>query len=1171
MELGLVARNGSVVAGNAGNALVGVDPKTFYSKDYGKLWEGTDETTDMLGKVEPRTLESPKFAFQNEDVNAERDVRTLERGDNELILSAVSDWLPGVKVSILGNEAFNRKLAEVREAREKYEQDFNSAMKFMIMEQEQADWNKALDVYEAGKIAEKAQITVLNRTPVVLQLLGAPNLPVMINKNVLDKVTNGKHHVPISELRKLLDNIDNPIAVFKSLYREKQEEKQKEAGKENNKEENKVGDAIVVLTEIVDSDGGNNAVVAIHLSKIEDSTGYEINNIASVYGKGTTGMGHWMRNNKLLYADTKRFRHFWESAQLKSQAEPKNSETEKKKVPIPEILEILERQEFLTDKDVSDIDRGIINVNKKVLGDIILAMHGSPWSFPEEVGAPYGKFNKGKIGMGEGAQSIGRGFYVTLDKEMAEYYANIPLGDWDLRRKRFVDIKSAIGAHIRDSRDIFSLKGIAYKAADMFRNNFHEDVNRITDKYYEHFSIDEANEEIDREITHSYELQRNEVNSSLREKKELADLSKKDKKAHDAFIDRHPSDFALVMFDDEYTKEAQVKYRKASDQLSGEIKELKEQLKVIDTIIKKEIPLFKKNFEEAVKNPRINSMFPHGARNLYTVLFHGSKVLDYNAQLTNEQWGKVKKVIEEKADVNINIVDKLLSLEEPPTVKELHDRYGIIIGKDGKELYISDVLSEAGFIGHRLWNIFVIYDGKDASIINHIRWQMARDAIRYQRAYTGSGARWAAIPGNPLGGFDANFIGTGEGAQAYGWGFYATSKWGIAKMYAVPGRNGKRYKLSDKFYEAVEEIENSGKAPKGYFSFGRIMDVAFDDFVSGRDVRAYFKSIVEGRRDTYDRDTSFLKAKKGELERHIKLGDLSDEDLEGLKRFVATREEDVEIQRQVIEEAIPETERIFYEILKSLGVETDVHHIYTLDFDDNAELLEWNTPLTEEQWERFIAVVKKNILRFTSEKDKNEILYASKPMSPKQLHNYAKNEIARTQKNGPRLISELLREAGFIGHTFPAASHGRGDYSQGTNYVFYGENDARVVDAHRWLRDENGGTMGWFNPATGEIVVRENSRIDTVLHELGWHATYAWTRDNAPELFGKMREYAAKAPQEVRDAVAKRAGKVVSWRLSHRHPKISPPTHFYHQPTTTKRVSGGNWVGGGSRVCCGLG
>ncbi len=116
-----------------------------------------------------------------------------------------------------------------------------------------------------------------------------------------------------------------------------------------------------------------------------------------------------------------------------------------------------------------------------------------------------------------------------------------------------------------------------------------------------------------------------------------------------------------------------------------------------------------------------------------------------------------------------------------------------------------------------------------------------------------------------------------------------------------------------------------------------------------------------------------------------------------------------------------------------------------------------------------------------------------------------------------------------------------------------------------------GDSMGWFNPATGEIVVRENSWIDTVLHELGWHATYAWARDNAPELFAKMREYAEKAPQEVKDAVKKRVGKVVPWRLSCRRPKIPPPTHFYHQPATTKRVSCGNWVGGGSQVCCGLG
>ena len=43
--------------------------------------------------------------------------------------------------------------------------------------------------------------------------------------------------------------------------------------------------------------------------------------------------------------------------------------------------------------------------------------------------------------------------------------------------------------------------------------------------------------------------------------------------------------------------------------------------------------------------------------------------------------------------------------------------------------------------------------------------------------------------------------------------------------------------------------------------------------------------------------------------------------------------------------------------------------------------------------------------------------------------------------------------------------------------------------------------------------------MDTALHEILGHATFDWARGNAPELYAKMREYAAGAPEEVKSAI----------------------------------------------------
>lgn len=71
----------------------------------------------------------------------------------------------------------------------------------------------------------------------------------------------------------------------------------------------------------------------------------------------------------------------------------------------------------------------------------------------------------------------------------------------------------------------------------------------------------------------------------------------------------------------------------------------------------------------------------------------------------------------------------------------------------------------------------------------------------------------------------------------------------------------------------------------------------------------------------------------------------------------------------------------------------------------------------------------------------------------------------------------------------------------------------------RLLRDFASKVYGWYEPKTKRVVLRAGARMDTALHEILGHATFDWARGNAPELYAKMREYAAGAPEEVKAAI----------------------------------------------------
>ena len=144
------------------------------------------------------------------------------------------------------------------------------------------------------KINNGAEIIIKN-TPDVLRAIGAKNNPIKISKKVLKKAIEDKHHLSDKDLIDIPKQLRDPLMVFKPL-----DPKYHDSG-------------LIVLTEHI-NDKNEPVIIAVHLN--EKINNYEINRIASVYGKNNTFFKNSLNNDHLLYVDKKRSSKFLHTQRL---------------------------------------------------------------------------------------------------------------------------------------------------------------------------------------------------------------------------------------------------------------------------------------------------------------------------------------------------------------------------------------------------------------------------------------------------------------------------------------------------------------------------------------------------------------------------------------------------------------------------------------------------------------------------------------------------------------------------------------------------------------------------------------------------------------------------------------------------------------------------------------
>lgn len=122
----------------------------------------------------------------------------------------------------------------------------------------------------------------IGRTPKVLRALGAPDLDMTIRRDVIRKASNGvkdHHDIPLEALRRLPEELADPLAVFASKT---------EPG------------SLVVLLELKTFRSGYQAMAAVHIDRA--GRRMQVNDVASIYGRPDRQYHLWAREGLLRYA-----------------------------------------------------------------------------------------------------------------------------------------------------------------------------------------------------------------------------------------------------------------------------------------------------------------------------------------------------------------------------------------------------------------------------------------------------------------------------------------------------------------------------------------------------------------------------------------------------------------------------------------------------------------------------------------------------------------------------------------------------------------------------------------------------------------------------------------------------------------------------------------------------
>lgn len=431
-----------------------------------------------------------------------------------------------------------------------------------------------------------------------------------------------------------------------------------------------------------------------------------------------------------------------------------------------------------------------------------------------------------------------------------------------------------------------------------------------------------------------------------------------------------------------------------------------------------------------------------GKRNLYEVDIpddNGRNYLKWYETLSEEQINTIRDALAKKG-VDVSSWEKRGFKFDLP----FKDVYAAVLPMmmrcEPKE--VSKFLSSLGFTGIKYPagtiqggaeegdTNYVIFKPEDMKITEHTKFSI--------KTYHGSQASFDK--------FDHSFMGSGEGAQAYGWGTYVSEVEGIAKAYAKKNA-AKHAGVSDKSVLQVRyDAENS-----------RLHTLKLH--------RESINDLLMIKKKNLDRKKALIADEEKELPNLIKTyGENSDivkdsrEFISKLKSFVDNLNYGIaeyEEKKKENDKAITEREQALKDLEANMKEAQDLpeRNLYSVDIpDDTGEnYIGWDEKMTPRMRD-----IRKEILEDNGYKlvDSDEVRDYFEDRDGKEYELFKEQyktggtfyeELAQLL-HSQKLASLALKEYGFVGVKVIAERNTGGNKEGKMNYVIFDENNAQITN-----------------------------------------------------------------------------------------------------------------------------
>ena len=333
----------------------------------------------------------------------------------------------------------------------------------------------------------------------------------------------------------------------------------------------------------------------------------------------------------------------------------------------------------------------------------------------------------------------------------------------------------------------------------------------------------------------------------------------------------------------------------------------------------------------------------------------------------------------------------------------------------------------------------------------------SNDDIRFRQVYHGSPASF--------GHFDHAFTGTGEGAQAYGWGTYVTEVKGIARKYAAIGiKRGNHITYDGEPLSPVLDNE---------YYFDEVWRIWKRQILSSTDVDSLKRNISSVYMD--GRTASAYSGRRKAFERQ-KQELLSDIDA-GRIRIEPPR------------------------------------HLYTVEIpeDNGMNYLYWDRPVSAEQQGKIFLQLRKE--RFFFPEATAEFWSGRSHVwnSGKEFYGFLDYMFMNPDRDtdSQRLASGFLSRAGFTGIDYPAECSTGGRADGARNYVIFSEADLKITAHERFrfigekgasrLDRSEGASLRLENLAVAREMEKSGKDAGTIKAATGWErgADSKWRYETA--------------------------------------------------------------------------